>query len=49
MYGKNRREPMHPRRLMELLGLNLMEALNPYFSVSIADLKENIVDVIQEK
>jgi len=31
---------MHPRYLIELLGHNSMEALNPYLSVSIVDLKE---------
>ena len=40
LQGKKRREQMHPRHLMELLGHNSMEALNPYLSVSIADLKE---------
>ena len=38
--GKKRKEQMHPRYLMELLGHSSMEALNPYLSVSIADLKE---------
>jgi integrase/recombinase XerD len=38
--GKKRGEQMHPRHLMELLGHSSMEALNPYLSVSIADLKE---------
>lgn len=38
--GKKRKEQMHPRYLMELLGHNSMEALNPYLSVSIVDLKE---------
>ena len=38
--GKRRKEQMHPRYLMELLGHNSMEALNPYLSVSIVDLKE---------
>jgi integrase/recombinase XerD len=38
--GKKRKEQMHPRHLMELLGHSSMEALNPYLSVSIADLKE---------
>jgi integrase/recombinase XerD len=38
--GKKRKEQMHPRYLMELLGHNSMEALNPYLSVSIVELKE---------
>jgi integrase/recombinase XerD len=38
--GKKRGEQMHPRHLMELLGHSSMETLNPYLSVSIADLKE---------
>lgn len=38
--GKKRKEQMHPRYLMELLGHNSMESLNPYLSVSIVDLKE---------
>ena len=38
--GKKRKHQMHPRHLMELLGHSSMEALNPYLSVSIADLKE---------
>jgi integrase/recombinase XerD len=38
--GKKRKEQMHPRYLMELLGHNSLEALNPYLSVSIVDLKE---------
>jgi integrase/recombinase XerD len=40
LQGKKRREQMHPRHLMELLGHSSMESLNPYLSVSIADLKE---------
>jgi site-specific recombinase XerD len=40
---------MHPRHLMELLGHNSMETLNPYLSVSIADLKERITVATQEK
>ena len=38
--GKKRKEQMHPRHLMELMGHSSMEALNPYLAVSIADLKE---------
>jgi integrase/recombinase XerD len=38
--GKNQREQMHPRYVMELLGHASLEALNPYLSVSIVDLKE---------
>lgn len=38
--GKKRKQQMHPRHLMELMGHNSMEALNPYLSVSIVDLKE---------
>jgi integrase/recombinase XerD len=38
--GKSRKHQMHPRYLMELLGHSSMEALNPYLSVSIVDLKE---------
>jgi len=38
--GKKRKYQMHPRLLMELLGHSSMEALNPYLSVSIVDLKE---------
>ena len=38
--GKKRKHQMHPRYLMELLGHSSMEALNPYLSVTIADLKE---------
>ena len=38
--GKKRKEQMHPRYLMELLGHSSMESLNPYLSVSIVDLKE---------
>jgi integrase/recombinase XerD len=38
--GKKRKEQMHPRYLMVLLGHNSMEALNSYLSVSIVDLKE---------
>jgi len=38
--GKKRKEQMHPRYLMELLGHSSMEALNPYLAVSLADLKE---------
>lgn len=38
--GKKRKEQMHPRYLMELLGHTSMESLNPYLSVSIVDLKE---------
>ncbi len=38
--GKRRGEQMHPRHLMELMGHSSMEALNPYLSVSIPDLKE---------
>lgn len=38
--GKKRKHQMHPRYLMELLGHSSMEALNPYLSVSIVDLKE---------
>jgi integrase/recombinase XerD len=37
--GKKRKNQMHPRYLMELLGHSSMEALNPYLSVSIVDLK----------
>jgi site-specific recombinase XerD len=40
LQGKKRREQMHPRHLMELLGHSSMESLNPYLSVSIVDLKE---------
>jgi integrase/recombinase XerD len=38
--GKKKKEQMHPRYLMELLGHNSMESLNPYLSVSIVELKE---------
>jgi len=38
--GRSRKHQMHPRHLMELLGHSSMEALNPYLSVSIVDLKE---------
>ncbi len=38
--GKSRKEQMHPRHLMELLGHASMESLTPYLSVSIEDLKE---------
>jgi integrase/recombinase XerD len=38
--GRKRKNQMHPRYLMELLGHSSMEALNPYLSVSIVDLKE---------
>ena len=38
--GKSRKEQMHPRHLMELLGHSSMESLTPYLSISIEDLKE---------
>jgi integrase/recombinase XerD len=38
--GKTRKEQMHPRHLMELLGHSSLESLNPYLSVSAQELKE---------
>lgn len=40
LQGRKRKHQMHPRHLMELMGHSSMEALNPYLSVSIPDLKE---------